>query len=436
MPNLRRDLWLDAALVAAIALAANLLYFAYTRGNYLFPDSLTYLMPARNLLAGLGFVTRTGAAETIRTPGYPLLLAAFGARILPVVALQHVLNAAIAAGTLVGARRVGVSRMGSLSGGLIVALDPPTIHYAHKVLSETLFTAVLLAVFLSLLSLPGPTPRSSNQSHVPRDRQRKSLLLAAAFATGALVLIRPVAIAAFLIFALWLTICRIPLRWITLFVMASLLLPAGWALRNQRYTGVFTVSSIGGTNLLMFRAAGALAIENGSGDFRADLAREQKLLLRDAEAEIEDDLHVPDAEELPHAVLSRQFSRIAIRTIAEHPRAFAQLTLRGLAINVFDSRSAAMEQVSLVPRRLVRTALQFWTAAVALLAAAGLLHLWRRHRREETLLLAMTIGYFLLISAGGESEARFRVPVIPLLAITAGAGLDMLMRQPRRSDEV
>ena len=44
------------------------------------------------------------------------------------------------------------------------------------------------------------------------------------------------------------------------------------------------------------------------------------------------------------------------------------------------------------------------------------------------LLIALTVAYFVVISAGGESEARFRVPVIPHLAIAAAMGVEAIRR--------
>lgn len=430
MVDEKRQAWRDTATVAAIALAANLAYLACTAGNFLFPDSLTYLVLARNLLAGLGFVTRAGVAETIRTPGYPMLLAAMGAHVGPVILLQHFLNAAIAAGTFLGARRIGRSRLAAFAAGLFVALDTPTIHYANKILSETLFTGVLLLVFLGLLSLTesgDPLQRTVDRRSPAERADWMWRMLITGLGTGALVLIRPVAIAAFAVFAIWMILCRVPARWVLLFVLTALLIPAGWAMRNQRRTGVFTVSSIGGTNLLLFRAAGAIVMDQGSSNFRADLLRAQSQLLAEAEAEIEDSLGIPDAEELPHAVLSRALSRIAFRTIREHPRGFLLLTLRGLAINLFHSRSEAMENISHLPHGLVRFAVRFWTIGMVLLALAGVISLWMAHRRLEALLIVMTMGYFLVISAGAESESRFRVPVVPMEAMAAGAGMEMLV---------
>src|SRR5205085_7426081 len=114
----------DILLVTAAASITNFLYFALTLPDYLFPDSLTYLVPARNLLHGLGFVDMAGAAETLRTPGYPLLLAAFGARVVPVIVAQHLMNVAIAAGIyLVVAARLGI--FGAVGAVLLLATDTP-----------------------------------------------------------------------------------------------------------------------------------------------------------------------------------------------------------------------------------------------------------------------------------------------------------------------
>ncbi len=66
-----------------------------------------------------------------------------------------------------------------------------------------------------------------------------------------------------------------------------------------------------------------------------------------------------------------------------------------------------------------------WTLLVFIVACFGMVSLFRTHRNFAVLLLP-TVLYFLLISAGGESEARFRVPVMPMIAIAAAVGLQRL----------
>lgn len=383
----------DAILIAAAALITNFAYLYLSNGDFFFPDSFTYLTPAQHLRHGVGFVTEPGVPETMRTPGYPLFLMPF-TNMIGVVALQHLMNAGLAIAIYFFTRR-RLSRFAAVIAATIFALDVPTIHYANKVLSETLFT-VLLFVLFALAA-----------------RGKPSGLL-----SGALVLIRPVAI---LYFAVLLRRRRI-----VAFSVAALVLPLLWAVRNGYRTGVFTVSSIAGVNWLEYRAAGALAMEDEGEDFQADLRTHQKELEDDAEDEIDDRLHVP-AEDLPHAVMAREYGRIGRRIALQHPAALAALTARGLLVDLLDSDWEALEVVSALHPSLLELTFNALQAALLVFAAIGIVTLWRSDR-ELALLLLLTIAYFVLMAAGAESEARFRVPVIPQLAIAAAAGVDAVRR--------
>lgn len=389
----------DAVFIFLTALAANFAYMIASNGDYLFPDSFTYLGPARYLLRGAGFLTEPGVAETIRTPVYPLLLIPFLSSLALIVALQHLLNAFLAVWI--------ARRFDSRLAGLLFAVDPPTIHYANKVLTESLFTIVLFAVFVLALET------------------RRVLLCG--FLCGVLVLIRPVAIVWFVPLALFFILRRIAWRRVAAFCALALVLPLAWASRNAARTGVFTVSSIGGTNLLMYRAAGALAIDN-EGPFKASLDKAQKSLLAEVDDRVQDEEHVDSRFDLPHAVQAKYFTRIARETIAENKLAFAQLTVRGLFVNLLDSDWQAMMMVTPVHPDVVKWSLDFACAALLVLAIAGIVALWQRDR-DLALLLVITIAYFIVITAGGEAEARFRVPVVPQLAIAAAAGVELIARR-------
>src|SRR5260370_8720325 len=63
----------DLAIVFGAALLTNLAYLYFSNGDFYYPDSFTYLSPARSLLHGLGFVAASHAIATLRTPRYPLL---------------------------------------------------------------------------------------------------------------------------------------------------------------------------------------------------------------------------------------------------------------------------------------------------------------------------------------------------------------------------
>src|SRR4051812_7984451 len=403
---------IEIAIVAAIAAATNFVYFACANNDYFFPDSFTYLAPARNLLHGLGFTTADGI-ETLRTPGYPLLLAAFGLRIVPMIVFQHLLNVALAVAIYVFVMRRLGDRFVAIAAAILFATDTPTLHYANKILTETLFTALLFVVFVLVVYA------------------RKLPL--AGLLTGALVLIRPVAIAYFVVVALCLALRRVRLRTIVIYIALALVFPIGWGLRNLHHTGVFTISSIGGINLLTYRAAGALAIED-DGDFDSDLADEMDGLQETADDEIQTRLHINDAEELSDAVRSKYYSEIGWRVLRQHPRAAAMLTLRGLLVNVFDSRWEGLEIVSAFPTEIVHRSLDAYTAALFVFAIIGAAALWKRDRNLAAMIIA-TVVYFLLISAGGEAESRFRVPVIPQYVMIAAIGLFHLRTSASSADE-
>ena len=59
---------LDLILIIGIALAANVVYMVASNRDYYFPDSYTYLGPARGLMQGHGFASEPDVPETIRTP--------------------------------------------------------------------------------------------------------------------------------------------------------------------------------------------------------------------------------------------------------------------------------------------------------------------------------------------------------------------------------
>jgi len=396
----------DLAIVVVIAAVANILYWLYSGGDFFFPDSFTYLAPAKMLLTGHGFATKPGLPETLRTPGYPLLLAAFGLRVTPVIALQHFLNVLLAAAIYLFCRRRLGNRLVALTAAIVFALDVPTVHYANKLLSETIFTAILFVVFLLALDMRWPA--------------------AIGILCGVLVLIRPAAIIFFALLALFFALTRRPMRGIVMFTIAALVLPFAWGVRNRIETGVFTISSVAGANLLMYRAAGTLALLTDN-DFQDEIADQQNELRESADDEIQRTMHVVDAEDLPSSVRTSRYSGIARRIILQHPIAFAMLTVRGTLVNLFDSDWEAAMMVSRIESRTVELAIDAVATTVIVLAFAGVWALWRRDR-ALAMLVVMTVAYFILISAGGESEARFRVPVMPQIVIAAAFGVEAIRR--------
>lgn len=403
---------LDLAIVIVVAAAVHFTYFFLRYGSFYFPDSFDYLASAKSLLAGHGFLGEDNKIETVRTPGFPLLIALFGARTVPVIVLQHLIEVAIAALLYLFVVKRTDDRLAAMVASLAFALDVPSIHIANKLLSETVFTALLYVVFVMAL-------------------QRRNLI-AIALLSGAIVLVRPIALFYFvvlLVFFLW---QRVEARRLIIFTLVALVPPLGWAARNWAHTGVFTVASVGSINLLVYRAAGTLTIAHG-GEFDSDFRDEEFDLIDQADQTIERELKVRDAQEdLPDAVRAQYYGRIGLHIIAQHPVAFVELTIRGIAINLFDNSWADMAMVSALDPDLLRWTITLQPVLLFVFALIGVLALWSSDR-PMALLIAMTAVYFIVMSAGAEAEARFRVPVVPQLAIAAGVGVTAVRRGIRRS---
>jgi 4-amino-4-deoxy-L-arabinose transferase-like glycosyltransferase len=408
----------DLVVLAACALATNFLYLHYSSGDFFYPDSITYLTPANNLLHGFGFAVEPGSPDTFRTPGYPIFLLPFLAatsNVLPIVVVQHLLNVGLVLAVYLVARRITGSRPGAFLAGLILVLDVSTIHHANKVLSETLFTCVLFVLFVLVLRM------SRRGTTMP-------LMIVAGAIAGVLVLIRPVAILYFVVPALFLALTE-NVRRVIAFTVMAILIPLAWGIRNRAETGVFTISSVAATNMLVHRAAPSIAIF-GTHEFESDLASWQARLKDEADREIVEREDVRSIAEVDVPVVWQYYGAIGRRIALQHPWGLTLVMIRGVIVNLFESDFESIMMVSTIPSTVIEESVNLATTAVTLLALLGAFALWRKDRAVAALIFA-TIAYFVVISAGSEAESRFRVPVVPLMAIAAGAGAEAIRQGGR-----
>ena len=224
----RPDLWCVLVLCGG-ALAVRLAFS--TRADvFATKDSFEYFQPAFNLANGLSF-----DLALRRPPIYSLFAAGvmwlFGESLAAVAFAQHVLGV-ITVGLAYWLGRLTFGRLAGLLAGLLVALDSVLILYEHYVLSEPLFTLVLLGACLTFV--------------VALRRDTTSWYVLAGLALGLAVLTRPVAQSILLAVPPALLIQRGGLRgaWKpTLLVLAAAgLLIVPWMARNRLVYGSFSTS--------------------------------------------------------------------------------------------------------------------------------------------------------------------------------------------------
>jgi len=421
--------WRLSLLLFGLALAPRLLVFGMnTRPRevrFKEPDSGSYIQAAESLRNRFGLLDPKGRVTWPRLPGYPLLLAAcFEAglaspeRLAGAVLIQIVLGSL--AVVLSSRAAFWVDSKAATPVGILMALEPSSIAYSNVVLSETLYTLGLLAVFCAWrrwLALP----------------EKRSLFLLATL-VGLLPLVRPIALyLPFLMFVLLLGL-RPPQRgrwWMSLLFLVVSLVPATvLRARNYYYFGSARFDTSGPWAKAIF----ARSVRELRGERVVSSPATQPWEYAFGE---DQGLSATEAMEIQ--------DRYFYQTISAHPvTALERIVLNGfLMMGVPDA-----ELSSLVLKRVPPftggkvTARLRWLASLGplsgllilgmLISLGGLATLpllvnyARSGNRVEKGLMAclgaLVLYHLVLSSFVGHQGERYRLPMIPLLAISLVAG--------------
>ena len=328
-----------------------------------------------------------------RMPVYPLFLALFAWVGTYGLLAARLAQAAIGAVTAVLANRCANAAWGPRAAwvaGLVVCIDPFGIFFANLLLTETVFTLLLLALV-------------GCAWQVVMQPASKGALIGFALLGAAAVMTRPAVV--LLVPLLWLLIgvCsgdrrRIWLRSVLCpLVLAAALLP--WGLRNKAVLGSFAwLSTNGGVTL--YDAQGPQADGSSNQAFLQD---------------------TPAFRGLDEATLDRTLARRAAEQMCADPGRV--LRLAGVKLlrtwspipNVAEYRSGAVATVGAV-----------YTVVVLLGAVAGLAR--SRGRRTLRALLWVPVIYFTLVPCIYIGSVRYRVPLMPLLAVAAASVLSVAQK--------
>lgn len=383
-------------------------------------DSSFYRAQAENLVKVGASLDKDGQPETRYTPGYPVFLAAFlalGLGYPGAMVAQHVIWIALTGAVIWLVMHTSKSVLAASVAGLITTLDLPGVQSSISVLSETLaaatLTAAVVATFISM--------RAAAASGAVGWAMFAGLL------AGATALVRPIAILLGVPLAVAILIgadrrWRVPAAGALLVVFA--ILPVWWTVRNARQTGVATLSSLAGINLLHFRAAGTLAIRDAGG-IDANLVRRRDELEQQACRNLEA-AHQRPCAALSWAERSREYSRVAWPVILGDPIASARQAARALGMIVFGGSASLLAEVSGIGEPAARVVSLLYTVPLALLALLGIPYWWRRDR-AFALLVLLVLAYMFGMALGAEAYSRFRVPVIALYAILCGGGVALVL---------
>ncbi len=434
--------------VLLVRLGALLFVHSEAPSRCLMPDSASYTSPARSLLETGRLAAGPDTPDVpmiVRTPGYPAFIAlvylVFGEAHVAVIAVQVIFSAL----SIVVLYHVSYALWGSSAAflsALLLSVDPATFLSSQLVLTETLFALLLVTsagagAFVAL--------RQPNQ--------RRWAFVSGLFLALA-TLVRPITYYLVVPVVVGWLLHGWSARWgrrrvlsiVALTALPSLVLVGGWQIRNHRVSGSAGYSQIGNYNALCYRAAGIVAHLEGISFRQA----QGKLMKR----------HPLDD---PYTAPASAFEACGDEgwgIVREHPVLFAKDVGRGMAWVLFHPASRgvlaylgveatgpdrsgdlhAAAGVDTVLGRL-RTLLAdpayaatfgFEATGLFLSYAGGVYCLWwiARRRRGNLAPHVLMVGmalYLLVLSSGPESNARFRVPLAPFIALYGGAGVSLLL---------
>lgn len=405
-------------------------------------DTASYLGPGRNLLHGV--FAAEGVPELLRTPGYPLFLALTSLAGLPAAAIANVILSVF---SVIIVWRLGRAASGNdriaLCAAWIFAFEPVSVIQSVGLMSDTLF----LTIFLLSLERLAEFLRG----------YRLWVLAVAGLWLAMATFVRPVSyyLPVALAVGLFVVLARIPgLRWKAPAVLLMSTLPwlAAWQIRNKIETGYGGFSSITDANLYFYSAAGVTARIEG----RPFLEVRRELGYLGGPGYLQRAYLYPEYLALhPEQVGWSQGQRLAfmhseaLRVIRAHYGTYLRMGVTSLCLSAFDPSAGNLDHLliqgdrvdksGLVDKGPVRWAIVLierypWIAAEKMVFAAVVVGLYlfalrgvfRRGMNNSCvwLLLGVSIYFLAIAGAGGGpgADARYRLPITPVLCILAAAG--------------
>ncbi|HEX6038963.1 glycosyltransferase family 39 protein [Longimicrobium sp.] len=410
--SLRRVL-LIALVLRAVAVGA-----ALARGTAAAADTPGYLEPARAMLAS-GRFDSGGAPELVRTPGYPLLLAVgegLGA-VTPVTLALQVLLGVLAVWLVYRLARVmGAAPRVAVLAAALYAVEPLSVCFTARLLTETLFTTLFVAMLLALA-------RWAREGR-PGDAAAAGALLAAGCFVRPVLYFAPLLLAVVIVGVGWRRGAGRALAHAALFLVVAAAPLAAWRERNAREAGYHGFSAITDLDLFYYRAAGVTALRTGQPLEAVQAAWRAER----AETLTQADWRARGRERAAgYQAMRREAREILLRD----PGAVLRTTSAGGARTVLGPGIADWAQLAGVSahpaaRLALSSLLAVYLFAVLILAALGLWsHAWTRAALVPALAASL---YLVAVTSGPGAYSRFRHPVMPALCILAAAGAHRLRR--------
>jgi len=389
------------------------------------PDSYVYEQLGINILAHGVFSTDLQppySPNTLATPGYPFLIAAvygiFGRSPIMVIFLQLVFGTLVCLLVYRIGREIFNEKTG-LIAALFLAFDLPSISYTNSLLTETLFTLLLTGSIYCLVGF--------------FKHPNKFLLLSTGVLLGLAALCRPIAQYLFIPLGIIFILLgpgelkKRMVHYLILTVVFFVML-APWLIRNYTLTGIFDLTSLQGVSLLFLKAGGVKLTLAGK-----DCRNASSKYINGTTTELihEIETQYGSLDEKSPAEKDRIYKKKALGIILQHPLVYLRnvlsCSLYMLTKSDFSTSWFVMGLQRGKTRNVFRKLVELSNLIFVLVLWFGIIYggyfLVKEQKYWPLVLLLTLIGYFTFLSAGPEAFSRFRVPIMPYIALLGSYGL-------------
>ncbi|MEX1255204.1 MAG: glycosyltransferase family 39 protein [Dehalococcoidia bacterium] len=428
----------EMAMVAAIVLlgvALRVLWISYAQpdpSDGRFDDSRFYDNFASRIANWEGYIMPDEPAElqwapgyaggyptAVWPPGYPALLAvpyklfghdpAYG-RFINVAAAGVSIALVYAIGQRLFSRQVG------LIAAALLAVFPGQIFFASLIVTESVFTTLLLALVWVLVVL--------------NDGPRPPPVLAAAgvgLLLGAMALVRSEGVMLVLVaLAFWRLLVpswRAMAPHAGLLLLGTALVVAPWTVRNYVTMDGFVLTSSGGSHTFWAGHHADIYADGGLADIRAALEREREY------------------EELPYPERELRFEQDLLEEALRYAVSHPGIELRNLGLKayyLFRDDASALDWVQIKPvipkdDVTVLAGVANGVYYVVLLLAVLGLALDRRWRDRRHVLLLLTMAVWVATHLLFLPNPRYHAPLIPIISLAAACGAVAMYERLRSS---
>lgn len=405
-------------------------------------DSYQYIESAKTIIQFGTFshsLEQPEIPELIRTPGYPIFIAAifsiFGQNVKILILFQIILSIFSILIFYKILIELFHSQRIALFGSLIFFCDPISYSLNYYVLTETLFQFLIISFIYFGNRLIKNEKSFSN-----------FILLGLILATA--ILVRPIAQFIFVSMLIGLSIYLFILKYhfskvlkhLLTFSIPIIICVGGWMVRNNHVSERFVLSNMSAINVFHFKAPGVLSVEH-------------EIPLEKAQQQIIGNINMWDyVGKHPSSEKINDWSEKSISIIGQNPLSFIKIMGIGITNTLFgpgdgqfysllgykNIRNGPLGDILRLPRSQYGNKWLFdnpslfvlfiWAVGYLLFLYIGLaISIFRVHILDENKLSFLFIGllllYFILFSGGLETNYRFRAPMIPMLIIFSLPGL-------------